>query len=158
MDRFRRQIARRRRELGWTQKRLAEYLGVDAMSVSRWERGVANPGPANAERLRQWLAGGGTRIAASAGVDRGFSVAGVAPRGYPAIAELVGIVGEDEALYVLRERALLKRAPSAARFPVDPAIRLAEVDRALREQTELIDRAAISRVDRDGGEERSFSK
>ena len=41
-------IAARRRELGLTQKRLAEQMGVTAQSVSAWERGKTVP---EAERL-----------------------------------------------------------------------------------------------------------
>lgn len=38
-----RQIAERRRAIGWTQEELAERLGVDAETVSRFERGAAVP-------------------------------------------------------------------------------------------------------------------
>lgn len=34
-----------RLELGFTQARLAEYMGVDPMTISRWERGVTKPSP-----------------------------------------------------------------------------------------------------------------
>lgn len=44
-----------RRQLGWTQWDLAERLGVDQGTVSRWERGVETPRPATAARLRDMV-------------------------------------------------------------------------------------------------------
>ena len=40
-----------RKESGLTQRQLADALGVDAISVSRWERGAARPGDATVMRL-----------------------------------------------------------------------------------------------------------
>ncbi len=36
-------IKRARQELGWTQDRLAEFLGVSKSIVGKWERGLRNP-------------------------------------------------------------------------------------------------------------------
>lgn len=44
-----------RRRLGLTQKELAEALGVDQVTVSRWERGVDAPRPGRLARLRDML-------------------------------------------------------------------------------------------------------
>ncbi len=122
---------------------LAEHLGVDPMSVSRWERGATAPGPGTAKRLHWLLEGGRRNVASKVSLSerrRPDTDAGL----YPAIAELVRIVGTDVSLRVLRERALLDRPPTATRFPVDPAVRLEEVDRALREQTQVIERSTIT--------------
>lgn len=43
-----RELRRRRR---WTQSRLARELGTDAVTVSRWERGISTPRPAASKRL-----------------------------------------------------------------------------------------------------------
>ncbi len=42
-----------REALGLTQKRFGERLGVDAMTVSRWERGTVQPGPAALKALEK---------------------------------------------------------------------------------------------------------
>jgi len=144
MNRSARKIAQRRSELGWTQKKLAEYLGVDSISVSRWEHGLTKPGPGAATRLRRWFDSDGTDTDSFVRGEAGLSDSSRTPGLNPAIAELVRIVGTEETLHVLRERALLRRAAPAARFPVDPATRLREVDQARREQTELIDRVTIT--------------
>ncbi|MWD26256.1 helix-turn-helix domain-containing protein [Aquicoccus sp. SCR17] len=44
-----------RRRLGITQHQLADRIGVDQGTISRWERGVENPRPRRAARLRQLL-------------------------------------------------------------------------------------------------------
>ena len=44
-------IAERRKALGWTQDQLAERLGVDAETVSRFERGVTVPALVTLDRL-----------------------------------------------------------------------------------------------------------
>jgi len=44
-------IAERRKLLGWTQDQLAERLGVDAETVSRFERGVTVPALVTLDRL-----------------------------------------------------------------------------------------------------------
>lgn len=45
------QIAERRKELSWTQDQLAERLGVDTETVSRFERGVTVPSLLTIEKL-----------------------------------------------------------------------------------------------------------
>jgi DNA-binding transcriptional regulator YiaG len=42
-----------REALGLTQKALGEAVGVDKLTVSRWERGEIKPSAASAKRLRQ---------------------------------------------------------------------------------------------------------
>lgn len=44
-------IAERRRALDWTQDQLAERLGVDAETISRFERGVTVPALVTLDRL-----------------------------------------------------------------------------------------------------------
>ncbi|WP_175900712.1 helix-turn-helix domain-containing protein [Burkholderia vietnamiensis] len=44
-------IADQRKALGWTQDQLAEQLGVDAETVSRFERGVAIPALLTLDKL-----------------------------------------------------------------------------------------------------------
>lgn len=41
----------REKRLALTQKELGAQLGVDAMTVSRWERGVVEPRPRHLRRL-----------------------------------------------------------------------------------------------------------
>ena len=45
------QIAGQRKALGWTQDQLAEQLGVDTETVSRFERGVTIPALLTIDRL-----------------------------------------------------------------------------------------------------------
>ena len=47
------QIAERRRELSWTQDQLAERLGVDTETISRFERGVTVPALLTIEKLER---------------------------------------------------------------------------------------------------------
>lgn len=55
-DRLSRNIAARRRALGLTQAQIAERLGVDTETLSRFERGKHLPSLATLERLAQVLA------------------------------------------------------------------------------------------------------
>ena len=103
---------------GWTQQQLAERLDVDAVTVSRWERGAVVP-----------------RRSMLSAVDRLWS----APD--ESLAELVRIVGADVARKALRQIVLLRWRPSEIRFPVDPSVRLKEVEVALAEQLDLVARA-----------------
>lgn len=45
-------LAALRSALGLTQKQLGEELGVDKLTVSRWERGEVRPGAASIRKLR----------------------------------------------------------------------------------------------------------
>ena len=52
MSQERNEILKREREQrGWSQARLAELIGTDAATVSRWERGYATPSPYFREHL-----------------------------------------------------------------------------------------------------------
>jgi len=52
MSQGRNEILKREREQrGWSQARLAELIGTDAATVSRWERGYATPSPYFREHL-----------------------------------------------------------------------------------------------------------
>jgi uncharacterized membrane protein/DNA-binding XRE family transcriptional regulator len=52
MSKGRNEILKREREQrGWSQARLAEQIGTDAATVSRWERGYATPSPYFREHL-----------------------------------------------------------------------------------------------------------
>ena len=42
-----------REKLGWTQQQLADYLGIDVMTVSRWERGIKQPSSLACRQLRR---------------------------------------------------------------------------------------------------------
>lgn len=44
-------LKREREQRGWSQARLAELIGTDAATVSRWERGYATPSPYFREHL-----------------------------------------------------------------------------------------------------------
>jgi hypothetical protein len=59
------------------------------------------------------------------------------------IDELVRIVGLDRARKALRREALLGRHPAPVVFPVDPTVRLRELESILRDQSDLISRAKI---------------
>jgi hypothetical protein len=59
------------------------------------------------------------------------------------IDELVRIVGLDRARKALRREALLGRHPARVVFPVDPTVRLRELESVLRDQLDLISRAEI---------------
>ncbi|GCE50835.1 putative membrane protein [Thermosporothrix hazakensis] len=52
MDKARNELLRREREKrGWSQARVAEQIGTEAVNVSRWERGYATPSPYFREKL-----------------------------------------------------------------------------------------------------------
>jgi len=48
-------LAERRRAIGWTQDQLAERIGVDAETVSRFERGVTVPSLITLDKLASAL-------------------------------------------------------------------------------------------------------
>lgn len=43
----------REKHLSFTQKELGERMGVDAMTVSRWERGIVEPRPRHLRKLSE---------------------------------------------------------------------------------------------------------
>ncbi|MDR0576997.1 MAG: helix-turn-helix domain-containing protein [Candidatus Accumulibacter sp.] len=51
-------IAARRKALGWTQSDLAEHVGVDTETISRFERGAALPSLVTLEKLSDELRSG----------------------------------------------------------------------------------------------------
>jgi transcriptional regulator with XRE-family HTH domain len=126
-------IRKLRRRYGWTQQQLGSRLGVDAVTISRWERGVSTP-RRHLRRALEDLAVQTPEAASSsqmpASVDAG-------------IDELVRIVGLNRARKVLRREALLGRNLAPVVFPVDPTVRLRELESVLRDQLDLISRAEI---------------
>jgi transcriptional regulator with XRE-family HTH domain len=102
-----------RRRNGWTQAGLAARLGTDAVTVSRWERGVSRPRPSAQARLRELS---------------------VPPSD---VSSLVHLIGDADARRVLERALLLARRPPRQRFAADPTRRLRDVERARREQAEL---------------------
>jgi len=109
-----------RRRHGWTQQQLADRMEVDVVTVSRWERAVVAPRRGAISAIER-IAG---RSATEASVD-----------------QLVRVVGTDRALRALRQVALLETAPRDVKFPVDPGVRLRELDSMLTEQRDLVARA-----------------
>jgi transcriptional regulator with XRE-family HTH domain len=125
---------------GWTQAQLAQFLGVDTATVSRWERGASRPRVAILAALARLATTPPAPIAPApepegAG-DRRFA-------SDASIDELVRFVGIDRARGALRALALQSRAPEPLRFTVDPTERLRQLDDMLDEQRELIARAEI---------------
>jgi DNA-binding transcriptional regulator YiaG len=55
------QIVALRAALGMTQKELGAAVGVDKLTVSRWERGELKPGAASVRRLRKLQQGAARR-------------------------------------------------------------------------------------------------
>lgn len=131
-----------RRRRGWTQAHLARLLGVDTATVSRWERGGSQPRAG----LRAALA----RLADSPSPEVPPDHESVANEARPgrfsrdaSIDELVRIVGLARARQSLRALALQARPPEPLRLPVDPTMRLRELDKMLDEQRALRARARI---------------
>lgn len=60
----RRELARRRKALGYSQERLAEVLGVDRVTIGRWERGETDPQPYLRPRLAKALQSSAAEIEA----------------------------------------------------------------------------------------------
>ncbi|WP_333769312.1 helix-turn-helix transcriptional regulator [Streptomyces sp. IBSBF 2435] len=60
----RRELARRRKTLGYSQERLAEVLGVDRVTIGRWERGETEPQPYLRPRLAKALKSSAAEIEA----------------------------------------------------------------------------------------------
>ena len=50
---YRMSLKQAREERGWSQKDVAEKVGTDAKTVSRWERGVASPSPYFRQKLAE---------------------------------------------------------------------------------------------------------
>lgn len=115
-------IAALRHRFGWTQAELAARLGTDAVTVSRWERGVSRPRSSAQARLRDL---------------------GTPQRG--AITDLARTLGHDKAESILRRALLLSVHAPDADFAADPATRLRDVEQARVEQLELKRRIRIDR-------------
>lgn len=110
-----------RESRGWTQVQLAGLLGTDSVTISRWERGVSRPRRSAQARLRELSRSVPERLGG-----------------------LVGAIGADRAERILRRVVLLSWRPSGPRFSADPSPRLAEVERARREQIALKESAQIA--------------
>ena len=98
----------------WTQAALAERLGTDAVTVSRWERGISSPRPSARLQLERLEA---------------------APP--PEVFELVAAIGPATAARILRRHILLTRPPRTVAFHVPPGERLRDVERQRRAQQRL---------------------
>ncbi|HEX9711526.1 MAG TPA: helix-turn-helix transcriptional regulator [Actinomycetota bacterium] len=109
-----------RRSRGWTQVELAARMGTDAVTVSRWERGVSSPRPSAQTRLQE--------------------LAALVPRDLAALARSIGVSNAER---LLRRAALLAQPPARRRFAADATARLREVERARQEQLALRARARL---------------
>lgn len=114
------QIRRLRERHGWTQAELAGRLGTDAVTVSRWERGVSNPRPSAVMHLN--------RLRASPD---------------PEVFELIAALGEATSARILRRHLLLSRAPRPITFRMPPTVRLRDVEQQRRAQQELKERMHV---------------
>jgi DNA-binding transcriptional regulator YiaG len=47
------EIIELRSQLGWSQKKLADHIGIEVMTVSRWERGLHQPKGASIRALER---------------------------------------------------------------------------------------------------------
>lgn len=107
-------IRRLRRRHGWTQSDLAQRLGTDAVTVSRWERGVSRPRRSAVARLR--------------------ALSNPTPG---ELESLIATLGRPGAERLLQRALLLSYRPARHRFSADPTRRLRDVDRARQEQAAL---------------------
>jgi tetratricopeptide (TPR) repeat protein len=91
-------LAQRRKALGLTQERLAELLDVDRTTVTRWERGEAQPLPWLRPKLAKALKVSPERIEALLAVDESAgpgATPAVVPRQLPAaVADFTGRAAE----------------------------------------------------------------
>lgn len=102
-----------RRRHQWTQSDLAARLGTDAVTISRWERGVAHPRPSAQLRLR--------------------GLANLVPD----VGSMIDEIGAERVTRLLKRELLLSRVARPPRLAVKPSERFGEVDRMRREQTRL---------------------
>jgi transcriptional regulator with XRE-family HTH domain len=109
-----------RRRYGWTQADLAARIGTDAVTVSRWERGVSRPRRSAQIRLQE--------LATPLPAD---------------VSSLVRLIGDADAERLLQRAVLLAHRTPHRRFAVDPTERLREVERARGEQMALKARARV---------------
>jgi transcriptional regulator with XRE-family HTH domain len=120
MDAF--EIRSFRKRKGWTQSELAAKLGTDAVTVSRWERGIVRPRPSAQVRLVT--------------LKDGLS---------DEIRSLVDAIGASDSQRTLKRLLLLRHAVRPHRFIDGPKFRLEEADRALRQQSELKTKIRLKR-------------
>jgi len=111
-----------RDQYGWTQRELADRLGTDSVTVSRWERGVSKPRPSARASLTELL--------------------NPLPSDVHALVKRIGVA---QATGILRRELLLKRRLPRQLFAANPTRRLREVDRAQKEQIDLKARVRFSR-------------
>ena len=108
-------IRRLRQRRGWTQRQLAEHLGTDPVTISRWERGATKPRRSARARLAALTTDSGER----------------------SLEPLIDALGRRFAARTLRRALLLARPPGRAWFAANPAKRLRDVDRAVADQLAL---------------------
>lgn len=104
---------------GWTQAELAQRLGTDPVTVSRWERGTSAPRPSAIMQLARFE---GTSSDVLALIDE---------------------LGNEASARILRRHLLLSRAPRAVTFRVPPTQRLRDVEQQRRAQQRLKERMHV---------------
>lgn len=113
-------IRRLRQRYRWTQADLASRIGTDAVTVSRWERGVSRPRRSARIRLQA--------LATPLPAD---------------VSSLVRVIGDTTAERLLRRAVLLAHSIPRRRFAIDATERLREVERVREEQLALKARARM---------------
>ncbi|MHB8511615.1 MAG: helix-turn-helix domain-containing protein [Actinomycetota bacterium] len=116
-----RAIAKLRRLNGWSQADLAARIGTDAVTISRWERGISNPRPSAQRRLHE------------------------VKENLTEVISLARELGAHKAEMILDREILLTQKLSNESFPMNPTHRLREVEKARREQAELKSRVRLNR-------------
>jgi len=92
-------IADRRKSIAWTQDQLAERLGVDAETISRFERGVTVPSLVTLDRLARVLNSSSADLLSEASItpsDQAIQIS----------AWLAGLSSEDNEFVVSQIKAL----------------------------------------------------
>lgn len=87
-------IASLRKRLGLTQGQLAELVGVHAMTVSKWERGVLAPNPHQQRMLASFHAAGERGVKLGGGSSGGASSSGGKVRGRGAKRDTLKLLSE----------------------------------------------------------------